>query len=444
MNKVNYIDTRKLMGESKFYEGYSRWNEHTRRYETWEEAVDRVMDMHRTYYKDKMCPELESFFNEATQAYKSKLVAGAQRALQFGGDQLLKTHMKMYNCTASYCNRPEFFGEAFYILLCGAGVGFSVQKHHINMLPKIAERKKSPKTHIIEDSIEGWATALDVLMSSYFVGGGKHPEFEGKRVYFDLSQIRPKGAKISGGFLAPGPEPLRKSLDKIEYLIQGLILSGKNKLEPIHCYDIIMHASDAVLAGGVRRSATICLFSHDDNDMLTAKTGNWTKTNPQRARSNNSAVILRDEITKEQFSEIMKSVKEFGEPGFYFVNDKEILTNPCVSGKTILKVKDHDIIQNGEMIAIGTEYEITMEEYVSNFSAGSLNPLVLSYNFETKQNEYMIVTAAELTRHSANVIKISTDDGKELILTPDHKVFTKNRGWIEAKELTENDDIITL
>ena len=323
-------NTRALMSETKFYEGYSRWDDNKSRYETWEEAVTRVMNMHREYYADKMSPELSHMIDEAESLYKLKYALGAQRALQFGGEQLIKHQMKMYNCTSTYADRAAFFGELFYILLCGAGAGFSVQKHHIAKMPKLQERKKQAKVFVVEDSIEGWADSLSVLMSSYFVGGGTHPEFEGRKVYFDLSNIRPKGAMISGGFKAPGPEPLRRALDKIEHMLQGIVLSGRNEIKPIEVYDIAMHAADAVLSGGVRRSATICLFSHDDEEMMKAKTGNWFVDNPQRGRSNNSAVIVRNEIAKEEFSNLMTSIKEFGEPGFYFVEDKDFTTNPCV------------------------------------------------------------------------------------------------------------------
>ena len=322
------VDMRELLSEAKFYEAYSRFNDKEDRYETWQEAVDRVMAMHTEYYDGK---DIGHYIEEARIAYREKRVLGAQRALQFGGEQLLKHQMKMYNCTSSYADRPAFFGEMFYILLCGAGVGFSVQKHHINKLPEISERKKQPKTHVVEDSIEGWATALDVLLSSYFVGGGKHPEYEGRRVFFDTSLIRPKGSHISGGFKAPGPDGLRLALDRIEHLLQRLIiLESQTRLRPIHVYDIVMHAADAVLSGGVRRSATICLFSLDDDEMIKAKTGNWWKTNPQRARSNNSAVVVRDKITPDEFHDIFSSIKEFGEPGFVFVDSTEHTTNPCV------------------------------------------------------------------------------------------------------------------
>ena len=324
------IDTRALMGEAKFYEGYSRWSDELGRYETWEESVSRVMNMHRKFYGEKMTEDLSLLVDEAEALYKLKYVLGAQRALQFGGDQILKHQMRMYNCTSSYADRPAFFGELFYVLLCGAGAGFSVQKHHVAKLPKVAQRKGQAKIHEVEDSIEGWATALDVLMSSFFVNGGKTPEYEGRRVYFDLNKVRPKGAMISGGFKAPGPEPLRKSLDKIEHLLQGAVLAGRDTLKPIEVYDICMHAADAVLAGGVRRSATICLFSPFDKEMIEAKTGNWYEENPQRGRSNNSAVIVRKDASREQFAEIMKSIRQFGEPGFVFSESTEHTYNPCV------------------------------------------------------------------------------------------------------------------
>jgi len=326
-----FVDTRDFLSQTKFYEGYSRFKDDEGRYESWDEAVDRVIDMHDKNYMNNN-NELSEYLEEARTAYKEQRVLGAQRALQFGGEQLMKHQMRMYNCTSSYVNRPEFFGEVFYILLCGAGAGFSVQKHHIKKLPKIQNRTKQAKGYIVEDSIEGWASALDVLMSSFFVGGGKYPEYEGRRVYFDLSQIRPKGAFISGGFKAPGPNGLRRSLDKIEHLLQGIVLDSKEPmdLKPINAYDITMHAADAVLSGGVRRSATICLFSPDDDEMMNAKTGNWFMDNPQRGRSNNSAVIVRDETTPEEFGKIMESVKQFGEPGFVFVESKEHTTNPCV------------------------------------------------------------------------------------------------------------------
>ena len=368
-----FVDTRKLLSEAKFYDGYSRFNDEIERYETWDEAVDRVMSMQEGFYSSKM-NKITEYIEEAREAYKQQYVLGAQRALQFGGEQILKHQMRMYNCTSSYADRPEFFGEVFYILLCGAGAGFSVQKHHVKKLPKVQQRTKQPKTHVVDDSIEGWATAVDVLLSSYFINGGKHPEFAGRRVYFDLSQIRPKGAKISGGFKAPGPDGLRLALDKIEHLLQAIIIDSKDqkKLRPIQVYDIVMHTADAVLSGGVRRSATICLFSPDDEEMMGAKTGNWFMDNPQRGRSNNSAVIVRNESSPEEFNKLMQSVKEFGEPGFVFVNSKEHTTNPCVEIGMFPQIKGKSGWQGCNLTEINGGKCTSKEEFFKACRAASI------------------------------------------------------------------------
>lgn len=337
----------KMLSESKFFMGYSRWMDSKSAFETWQEATARVMRMHREKYADKMTPELDEYLTLAEAAYNDKAVLGAQRALQFGGAQLRKHEARMYNCSVSHCDRPAFFQEAMYLLLCGCGVGFSVQKRHINKLPNIAQRtEEKAKVFQVPDSIEGWADAFGVLLSSYFVDGGMFPEYRGYRVIFDLSLIRPRGAPISGGFKAPGPEPLRLALERCEALLERELAAAASvkavcgedvsettvtlAMRPIVAYDFTMHMSDAVLAGGVRRSATICLFDKDDQEMMTAKTGNWFTDNPQRARSNNSVVLIRSELTREEWAQIMKSVKDFGEPGFIFTEDPDFAYNPCV------------------------------------------------------------------------------------------------------------------
>lgn len=322
-----------MMSSSKFYMGYSRWDELKGGYETWEESVARVMNMHRQKYADVMTPELEKYIAFAEEAYKDKAVLGAQRALQFGGDQLFKHEARMYNCSVSHCDRATFFQECMYLLLCGCGVGFSVQSHHIAKLPQVHKRyEKKVKVFQVPDTIEGWADAFGVLFSSYFVDGGSFPEYKGRQVHFDFNKIRPKGALISGGFKAPGPEGLRQALVKCEALLEALV-EGKNEavsVPTITAYDFVMHMSDAVLSGGVRRSATICMFDKDDELMLKAKTGDWFVDNPQRGRSNNSVMLVRDELSREEWANIMKSVKDFGEPGFIFTENKEFCFNPCV------------------------------------------------------------------------------------------------------------------
>lgn len=330
MQNNKEINASGLMAQAKFYGDYSRFDEAKGRYETWDEAVERVMNMHKEKYAAVLTPELYGIFMEIEEAYKDKMMLGAQRALQFGGPQLLRKNAKMYNCVSSYCDRPAFFGEFMWLLLCGAGAGFSVQRHHIAKLPGVKLRKKSVKKFVVPDSIEGWSQAFDVLFSSFFVDGGKHPEYAGHPIWFDLSEIRPRGALISGGFKAPGPEPLQHALTKVELLLSKAASDGKRNLRPIEAYDACMFMADAVISGGVRRSATICLFSKDDEEMIRAKTGSWFEDNPQRGRSNNSVMLLRDEVSFEEFAAIMKSVEDSGEPGFIFTDSLEFTFNPCV------------------------------------------------------------------------------------------------------------------
>jgi ribonucleoside-diphosphate reductase alpha chain len=313
-----------------FVSKYARWIEDKNRRETWKEAVDRVKNMMHTQY-----PDVKEDIDWAYDMMYKKKILGSQRALQFGGEPILKRHAKIYNCTSSYCDRLRFFQECFWLLLCGSGTGFSVQKHHVAKLPTlehdIPDNNEGTK-YVIEDSIEGWADALGVLLSSYFSKPIEEFKiYKNTYVVFDYSNIRPKGSSLASGVgKAPGFEPLQNGLEKIRTLLDRCISNGQKKLRPVDAYDIVMHSSDAVLSGGVRRSASLALFSPDDEEMAKAKTGNWYIDNPQRARSNNSALLLKNETTLEEFQELMESVKEFGEPGFIWSDSTEMTFNPCV------------------------------------------------------------------------------------------------------------------
>ena len=310
-----------------FTSRYARWNEKKKRRETWGEACDRVESMMLTKYAD--FPAVHEDIKWAYSQMRKKRVLGSQRALQFGGKPILKSNMRIFNCISSYCDRPRFFQECMYLLLCGCGTGFSVQKHHIAKMPDFVDEIKYTKKFVIKDTIEGWSDAVGVLIGAY-LKCDLFPEYSGRKVEFDYSQIRPAGAELSSsGGKAPGPKPLKKALKKIEEILESA-QNNQERLTPIQCYDIVMHAADSVISGGVRRSATICMFSPDDDEMMNAKTGNWFYENPQRGRSNNSVVILRDKCKEQQFVDIVSKIKEFGEPGFVLVDDLESLFNPCV------------------------------------------------------------------------------------------------------------------
>jgi len=307
-----------ILSDITVYMKYSRYLPEFERRETWDELVTRNMEMHIKKY-----PELESEIREKYQAVYDKRVLPSMRSLQFGGKPIEISPNRIYNCAYLPIDDWRSFGEVMFLLLGGTGVGFSVQKHHIEELPEINKPNPNRKRRfLVADSIEGWADSIKVLMKSYFFGGST--------IDFDFRDIRPKGAKlITSGGKAPGPQPLKECLIKID----GILSQKENndRLNTIEVHDIICHIADAVLAGGIRRAALISLFSADDEDMISCKSGSWWELNPQRGRANNSAVLVRNKVTKEFFLDIWKKIEASGsgEPGIYFTNDKDWGTNPC-------------------------------------------------------------------------------------------------------------------
>ena len=298
---------------------YARYDAEKQRRENWQELSNRNRDMHIKRY-----PSLEEDIREAYKLVEQKKILPSMRSMQFGGKPIELSPNRIYNCAYMPVDDLEAFSETMFLLLGGTGVGYSVQNHHVRKLPEIQKPNPSRKRRfLIGDSIEGWADAVKVLMKSYF-GGRK------STVEFDFSDIRQKGALlITSGGKAPGPQPLKEALLKIDGILSGK--ENGDKLEPIECHDIMCHIADAVLAGGIRRAAMISLFSANDDKMLAAKAGNWWELNPQRGRANNSVVLLRHLIKEDDFKAIWQRVKDSGsgEPGFYFTNDKDWGTNPC-------------------------------------------------------------------------------------------------------------------
>tara|TARA_R110002020_G_scaffold14313_1_gene50787 strand:- start:1909 stop:3765 length:1857 start_codon:yes stop_codon:yes gene_type:complete len=297
---------------------YARYLPKKKRRETWKELVNRNKRMHWKAY-----PELKEEISAAYKLVHEKKILPSMRSMQFGGKPIEVAPNRIYNCAFAPIDDWRVFSEVMFLLLGGTGVGYSVQQHHVDKLPEI--RRPNPKRSrrfLVGDSIEGWSDAVKALVRSYFFGGST--------IRFDFSDVRPKGARlITSGGKAPGPQPLKECLLKVRGILDEK--SDGDKLEPIEVHDVVCYIADAVLAGGIRRAALICLFSADDDEMLSAKTGNWWEKNPQRGRANNSVVLLRHRITKDVFESLWERVKASGagEPGFYFSNDKDWGTNPC-------------------------------------------------------------------------------------------------------------------
>jgi ribonucleoside-diphosphate reductase alpha chain len=295
---------------------YAKFRPELNRRETWEELVTRNKEMHQSKF-----PQLKDEIEEAYKLVYNKKVLPSMRSLQFAGKPIELNNARIFNCSFLPIDDWRSFSEIMFLLLSGCGVGYSVQKHHIEQLPEIKIPIKT-KRYLVGDSIEGWADAVRMLCKAYFTGA--------PLPLFDFRDIRPKGAQlITVGGKAPGPEPLKECL----FNLQKVFDRKKNgeKLTSLEAHDMACHIADAVLSGGIRRAALISLFNLDDEDMLTCKFGNWWEENPQRGRANNSAVVIRHKIDEEEFFKLWKKIElsGSGEPGIYFSNDKDWGTNPC-------------------------------------------------------------------------------------------------------------------
>ena len=307
-----------ILSDVTVYMKYARFRNDVQRRETWEELVTRNKEMHIKKY-----PQLTAEINETYKFVYDKKILPSMRSLQFGGKPIEISPNRIYNCAYLPIDDWRAFGEIMFLLLGGTGVGYSVQKHHVDELPEIRKPNTTKsRRYLIGDSIEGWADAVKLLMKSYFEGGST--------INFDFSDIRQKGALlVTSGGKAPGPQPLKECLIKIQGILDAKV--DNDKLSCIEVHDIVCHIADAVLAGGIRRAALISLFSADDENMISSKSGSWWELNPQRGRANNSAVLLRNKITKSFFMDLWKKIEASGtgEPGIYLSNDKDWGTNPC-------------------------------------------------------------------------------------------------------------------
>jgi ribonucleoside-diphosphate reductase alpha chain len=311
--------SQKILSDITVFMKYAKFQPEKNRRETWEELVTRNKEMHQRKY-----PHIKDDIEEVYKMVYDKKVLPSMRSLQFGGKPIEISPNRVYNCAYMPIDHVDSFSETMFLLLGGTGVGYSVQKHHVEKLPDV--KKPNPdrtRRYLIGDSIEGWADAIKVLMESYL-------GYKSSTPIFDFSDIRHKGAMlVTSGGKAPGPQPLKDCIHHITKVLDNK--KDGEKLTPIETHDIVCHIADAVLAGGIRRAALISLFSADDEEMISCKSGSWWEQNAQRGRANNSAVLLRHKITKEFFMDLWKRIElsGAGEPGIYLSNDKDWGTNPC-------------------------------------------------------------------------------------------------------------------
>jgi len=413
---------------------YARYNKQEKRRETWNESVQRYIRM----LKDKFTDESKELY-EIEQAMLNKEILPSMRGLQFGGDAVKEKNMRLYNCTCSYADRPKFFSEALWLLLCGSGVGFSVQRHHVNNLPKI-KGTRSKETFIVQDSIEGWSDAVDKLFNAYF--------FNQSLPIFDYSEIRKEGAPLRHGGHAPGHKPLKQAIDAIQKILDKAV---NRQLKTIEVFDCVMHLANCTVTAGTRRSATIAVFDVDDNDMLTAKTAkDWYIEHPQRARANISAVITPN--TQEQaFRSIFDKTKKYGEPAFLFLESKEFLVNPCVEiimCPTLIKDKDKNIIEHYTLDLIDYENRDRWEKHGYTFQSGwqacNLTTVNVSKSYNETDLKESIKLASRLGTYQASYTDTTyLGETSRLIMERESLLGVSLCGMASRPELTTNKKVLS-
>lgn len=389
---------KRILSEITIYNKYARYIPEENRRETWKELIDRNVGMHTRKYP-QLKQEIEDVYDNFV---RTKKVLPSMRSLQFGGKAIETTNARIFNCAFLPIESIRSFSEAMYLLLNGCGVGYSVQSFNIGKLPAI--EKPNPnrsRKFLIQDDIIGWADAVRALMKSY-TGRTK------STLVFDYSAIREKGALlVTSGGKAPGAGPLKIAIAKIE-----AVLSEKKdgeRLSSVDCHDICCHIADAVLSGGIRRAALICLFDKDDHEMISSKTGNWWETNPQRGRANNSIVLDRKNVTEQEFLDIWKKVElsGSGEPGFYFSDNERLGTNPCCFvGETRLLTSD-GYKEIGSCVG---------ELDLINKAGDVVNGMVWSNGVK-------------------EVVELRLSNNTQIKCTPDHIFETNTRDLVEAKDL---------
>ncbi len=431
-NSINFLDE---MANFTFTSKYARYDEKKKRRETWLETVSRVEQMHLKKFKS-LSKEDKDQISAAFDLVREKRVIPSMRSMQFGGKAIEAKHPRLYNCGVRHIDSIRSFAESFFILLCGTGVGFGLTDKFLNRLPDLVTEKDKTGTvitYVVLDTIEGWADSIEALLTCYF----KNTAFSGRKIVFDYSKIRPKGAKIkTGGGKAPGYKGLKNCHGKVKKLLDCIIEEkGQTRLKTVDAYDILMHCADAVLSGGSRRSACSIIFDANDKDMMNSKTGNWFNDNPQRARSNNSAIIVRKGTSFESFSNLIEKTKEFGEPGFLYVENEDQLLNPCFSIDT--KILTEDGWRSFDNLLSNKEVNILQDKRIKGVLVDNKEEWVLDLDAD-KGLISNIGTNIQKTGENKDVFELFLKCGRSVKATKDH-LFATKRGMVQLGDLTKDD-----
>lgn len=471
----------KEMSNFIFRSKYPKYQEELKRRENLEETANRSLNMHLkkfAYLNKKQKDEIRWAFDFV----KQKKVMPSMRSMQFGGAAIEAKNTRIYNCASKHIHSIRCFAESFWMLLCGTGDTFGLSKRYIDRLPQLVtadDKTGTVLSYVIEDTIEGWSDAVEALLLCYF----KNTAFTGRKIVFDYSRIRKKGTPLkTGGGKAPGHKGLKQSLERIKALLDRIIEEeGVKKLRPIHAYDILMHCADAVLSGGIRRAACATIFEKEDVEMMMAKTNfaissyrnfekinehhyngfvfyngkkvevtlkdyeyehmkkhkeiSWNHIEPQRARSNNSVILIRGKVPLQEFQKIVKFTSQWGEPGFVWANNEDVLYNPCFEiGFIPITTSQLLGTQFCNLTTVNGGLMTTLEEWKqAAIAATIIGTLQAAYT----DFDYLTESSKEITEEEAllGVSLTGWFDNPDLLLNPENQYMVAklcvktNREW---------------
>ncbi|MDP3988672.1 MAG: ATP cone domain-containing protein [bacterium] len=421
------------LAEYVYYSTYSKWIPELGRRETWVETVTRYNDFMRENLGKKLT---EAEYAEIYENMLDMKALGSMRLLWSSGPAARESNVTAYNCSYVAPTTWRHFGETLYILACGTGLGFSVERQFVEQLPIIEKQKgKKVKKYIVADSKEGWADAVIFALETIAAGDD---------VVFDYSQVRPAGARLKTmGGRASGPDPLKSLLN---FVRTQLLENQGRRLQPIHVHDIMCMIGEVIVMGGVRRSALISLSDIDDQDMLRAKNGQFWNTHPHRSLSNNSAVYNETPDTKTFLREWLNLVESnSGERGIFNRGGlktqmperrwkitgadwwEKMGCNPCLTEDTLVYVADgRGHVTIGELAHEGKDVPV--------FAYDDTGSLVV----RTMRNP-------RVTGINQPVYTVALDDGSRIRATGNHKFRLKSGEYRTVNELKGGDslDIIT-
>lgn len=419
---------RNALSEFVYYRTYSRWIDEENRRETWIETVDRYMSFMKENLSDKLKDEE---YSEIREAILKQEAMPSMRLLWSAGRAARKTNVSAYNCSFIAPSKLDDFAEIMYLLMCGTGVGFSVESQNIQMLP-IVKKQGGEKldTHVITDSKEGWGDSLTLGLKTWY--GGKDIEF-------DYSQLRSAGARLATmGGQSSGPGPLKALL---EFSRAKIFSKQGRRMSNIDIHDIICKIGEVVVMGGVRRSALISLSDLDDDEMRSAKTGQFYLTEPQRAMANNSAVYNEKPTATEFMDEWLALAKSgTGERGVFnrgglarqlpprrwkTFKDHYLTsgTNPCLTGDTLIYVADgRGHVPIAQLAKEGKDIPV--------FCYNNRGVVTVRY-----------MRNPRLTGVMKPIYRVTLDDDSTIRATANHKLRLKTGEYKEIKDLKNGDSL---